>query len=151
MNTERNYGRRKVTAKHVILEAGVMAGATRITLTSGSTEQLTVNAGGRIAFRSDHMKASQLTDTFRDLDICTAACHIRSHGNGPKLSSFGNDICFIITTNRINDPTEQSLFCKLLTQDFTFINVLSSDQDGATDLMYSDNFVDNCLTLVFLG
>jgi hypothetical protein len=67
---------------------------TRVTLPSGTTTELVVDATSFVAFGSDNHETTYLSDTLAQFDVSTTTRHVGSDGDSTLLTGISNDLRF---------------------------------------------------------
>jgi hypothetical protein len=80
----------------------------RIALTTGSTEELAVDATRLMEFGQDHMQPTSLSHGWMKKDVSTASRHVRRDGNTPRLTGSGYDSRFLAVLAGIEDEGQKA-------------------------------------------
>src|SRR5690606_22654919 len=78
----------------VVLEGDVELALARVTLTAGSAAKLKVDAAALVALRAENRQSATFADTRAQLDVRSAAGHVRGDGHGAHLPRLGHDLRF---------------------------------------------------------
>ncbi len=76
----------------VVLEADVEAGTARISLTRAASAQLAVDAARLMPLGAQDEKSAQLGDAFTELNVSSAAGHVRRDGDGSTHTGARDDL-----------------------------------------------------------
>lgn len=85
---------------------------TWITLTTGTTTELVVDATCFVFFRTEDSETSELDDTFAELDVGTSTSHIRGYRDRILLPCFCYDFGFTSILFGIQDFMFDAFFCE---------------------------------------
>ena len=75
----------------------------RVTLTAGTSAQLTVNAARFVAFCTDDGQTTGFLHLFGQLDVGTAACHVGGDGHCACLTGECHDVSFFLMELGVED------------------------------------------------
>jgi len=84
-------GRSTVVDEQLIVQGDNRLIGSRIPLTSTTSEQLAIDTTGIMAFRRDDMESAPRNHIRIETDISSSPCHIRRHGNTPRLGGPTDD------------------------------------------------------------
>ena len=135
----------------VILERYVEDGTTRVTLTTGTTTQLTVHTTGLVPLRTDDSQTTRFFHLRRQLDIGTTTGHVRSNRNDACTTGFGNDLCLLLVQLGVEDVMFDFTDGKQFAEEFGYLNGSGTHEDRTTLTNHELDLVDDRVVLLPLG
>ena len=124
---------------------------TRVTLTTGTTTQLTVYTAGFVTFRTDDSQTTCSLHLITQLDIGTTTCHVGSNGYRTALTGLSHDVSFFLVQFGIQYIMLDLTQGKHLTQSFRDFNRSCTYQYRTSGSNHLFNFFDDCLIFFTLG
>ena len=87
----------------VVLQADIEDGATGVTLTSGTSAQLSVHTAALVAFRTDDSQTARLFHLGCQFDIRTTTCHVGGDGHHACTACLGYHLRLLLVELGVED------------------------------------------------
>ena len=125
----------------VVLEADVEAGTARISLTRAASAQLAVDAARLMPLGAQDEKSAQLGDAFTELNVSSAAGHVRRDGDGSTHTGARDDLGLLHVELGVQHGVGNMFALEHAAQDFGSLDAGGTDKDrlatavGGLDLL----------------
>ncbi len=149
-----HHGCNTLRAEHthqVILKRHIEHTASRVSLTTGTASQLSIDTTAFVPLRTDNRQTTCGFHLRRQFDISTTTCHIRCNRHHARASSLSDHIGFLLMQLGIQDIVLNLTQVEHTAQQLTYLDACRTYQHGSPLIDHSHHLFDNGIVFFPLG
>ena len=135
----------------VVLQRDIEDRRSRVTLTSGTSAQLTVHTTALMALRTDDSETSGFLHLRRQLDIGTTTRHVGCYRHNARSARFGNDLRLLLVQLGVEDIMLDLTDIEHLAQQLGYLDGSSTDEHRTALVHHIHDLVDHGIVFLALG